>query len=183
MDHSAIDAVEQRRQWVEGWNATMVDIWQERIWLFKKNNNALYDSGELYRSPRVLKIRTDADGRFLDFDLSHEFLEYGLWQDMGTGREMKIGNPGDVQCLDPEYREKNGLNEPRKRGPKWGGGKTSGNPREERRWFSTKYYRSTMRLKEFMAESIGKEFVGMFGNLEAEDYRKQTEYYKRKGLA
>ena len=102
---------------------------------------------------------------------------------MGTGREIKIGNPGDVKCLDPKYREEHNLNEPRKRGPKWGGGKTSGNPRESRRWFSTKYYRSVMRLKEFMADSIGEEFIGAFAKLEAEEYRSQTEYYKRKGLS
>ncbi len=130
MDHSAPDAVEQRRQWVEGWNTTMVDIWQDRI-----NKLHVVDTGELYRSPTALKIRTDADGRFLDFDLSHEFLEYGLWQDMGTGRNTAIGNT--------HKKDNDGWT----------------NKREPRRWFSTKYYRSTMRLKEFMAESIGKQFV------------------------
>lgn len=87
------------------------------------------------------------------------FNEYGLWQDMGTGRNTAIGNT--------HKKDQDGWT----------------NKREQRRWFSTKYYSSTMRLKEFLAESIGKEYVGLFGNLEAEDYRSQTKYYKRKGLS
>lgn len=159
MADRTVDAVEERREWVEGWNTTMVDIWQGRIWLFKKKDNALYDTGELYKSPKALEIKTDADGRFLEFSLEHKFLEYGLWQDMGTGRNTAIGNT--------HKKDQDGWT----------------NKREPRRWFSTKYYRSTMRLKEFLADSIGKEFVGIFGKLEAEDYRSQTKYYKKKGLS
>ena len=154
MDNRAVDPVEERREWVEGWNTTMVDIWQGRIHLL-----SVEDTFALYRSPEALKINTDADGRFLSFSLSHKFLEYGLWQDMGTGRNTAIGNT--------HKKDQDGWT----------------NKREPRRWFSTKYYRSTMRLKEFMAESIGNEFVGIFGKLEAEDYRSQTEYYHRKGLS
>ena len=154
MDNRAVDPVEERREWVEGWNTTMVDIWQGRIDKLK-----VKDTGNLYRSPTALNIKTDADGRFLEFSLSHTFLEYGLWQDMGTGRNTAIGNT--------HKKDQDGWT----------------NKREPRRWFSTKYYRSSMRLKEYLAESIGKEFVGIFGKLEAEDYRSQTEYYRRKGLS
>lgn len=154
MDNRAVDPVEERREWVEGWNATMVDIWQGRIDKLK-----VKDTGNLYRSLTALNIKTDADGRFLEFSLSHTFLEYGLWQDMGTGRNTAIGNT--------HKKDQDGWT----------------NKREPRRWFSTKYYSSTMRLKEFLADSIGKEFVGIFGKLEAEDYRSQTEYYKMKGLS
>ena len=154
MDNRAVDPIEERREWVEGWNETMVDIWQGRIDKLK-----VKDTGNLYRSPIALNIKTDADGRFLEFSLSHSFLEYGLWQDMGTGRNTAIGNT--------HKKDKDGWT----------------NKREPRRWFSTKYYRSSMRLKEYLAESIGKEFVGIFGKLEAEDYRSQTEYYHRKGLS
>ncbi|MDE6022186.1 MAG: hypothetical protein K2G13_01660 [Muribaculaceae bacterium] len=154
MDNTATDPIEERRKWVEGWNKTMVDIWQGRIHLLD-----VEDTFALSHSPKHLNIKTDADGRFLAFELSHTFLEYGLWQDMGTGRNTAIGNT--------HKKAQDGWT----------------NKRKPRRWFSTKYYRSTMRLKEFMAESIGKEFVGIFGKLEAEDYRKQTEYYKSKGLS
>ena len=154
MDNRAVDPVEERREWVEGWNTTMVDIWQGRIHLL-----GVEDTFALYHSPKALDIKTDADGRFLGFTLSHTFKEYGLWQDMGTGRNTAIGNT--------HKKDQDGWT----------------NKREPRRWFSTKYYRSSMRLKEYLAESIGKEFVGIFGKLEAEDYRSQTEYYHRKGLS
>ena len=39
-----------------------------------------------------------------------------------------------------------------------------------------------MALRDFMAESLGQEFVGMFANLDADDMRRNTDYYRRKGL-
>lgn len=126
----------------------MLDIWQERIFKLK-----VMDSGSLWRSPLELPVR--ADGRFYDITLSQTFLEYGLWQDLGVGREVPIGNDGDIG------RDKK---------------------RVRRRWFSTKYYASVMALRDFMAESLGQEFVGMFANLDADDMRRNTDYYRRKGL-
>ena len=126
----------------------MLDIWQERIFKLK-----VMDSGSLWRSPLELPVR--ADGRFYDITLSQTFLEYGLWQDLGVGREVPIGNGGDIG------RDKK---------------------RVRRRWFSTKYYASVMALRDFMAESLGQEFIGMFANLDADDMRRNTDYYRRKGL-
>lgn len=145
MDRNPID---ERKKFVEAWNKTMLDIWQERIFKLK-----VMDSGSLWRSPLELPVR--ADGRFYDITLSQTFLEYGLWQDLGVGREVPIGNGGDIG------RDKK---------------------RVRRRWFSTKYYASVMALRDFMAESLGQEFVGMFANLDADDMRRNTDYYRRKGL-
>lgn len=166
---------EERRKFVNGWNNTMIDIWQERISLL-----GVYDSGALWRSPVALKVQ--ADGRFYDVTLSQKFLEYGLWQDLGTGREIPHANDGKVQCLDPVYRDEHNLDEPRKRGPKWGGGYTSGHPRQRQRWFSTKYYSSVLKLRDFMAESLADEFKGLFcSSLDADNFRADTAYYRRKG--
>lgn len=142
------DPIDERIKFVEAWNKTMLDIWQERIFKLK-----VMDSGSLWRSPLELPVR--ADGRFYDITLSQTFLEYGLWQDLGVGREVPIGNGGDIG------RDKK---------------------RVRRRWFSTKYYASVMALRDFMAESLGQEFVGMFANLDADDMRRNTDYYRRKGL-
>lgn len=142
------DPIDERKNFVEAWNKTMLDIWQERIFKLK-----VMDSGSLWRSPLELPVR--ADGRFYDITLSQTFLEYGLWQDLGVGREVPIGNGGDIG------RDKK---------------------RVRRRWFSTKYYASVMALRDFMAESLGQEFVGMFANLDADDMRRNTDYYRRKGL-
>lgn len=143
------DTMEARRKFVEAWNKTMIDIWQEKIFKYK-----IYDTGNLYRSPLALAIR--ADGRFYDITLSQTFIEYGIWQDLGTGREVPIGNPGDL-----------GHDKVRQRRP----------------WFSPKYYASVMNLRDFYAESLGREFVGMFANLDSDDLRRSSEYYRRKGLS
>lgn len=143
------DAIKERQKFIEAWNTTMVKIWKERI-----NLLGVVDTKALLASPVSLPVK--ADGRFLDLAMAQSFLEYGIWQDLGVGREVPIGNGGDIG------REK---------------------VRERRRWYSTAYFSSVMNLRDFLAESIGKEFVGMFTTLEAEDLRKHTEYYKRKGLS
>ena len=145
-----LDTIEARKKFVEAWNNTMIDIWQERIHKLHVENTY-----NLYRSPIVLGMR--ADGRFYDITLSQKFLEYGLWQDLGTGRNTAIGNT--------HKKDNDGWT----------------NKRERRRWFSTAYYSSTMRLRDFLAKSIGREFVGFFANLDAEDFRSRTSYYRRKG--
>lgn len=163
------DPIDTRRKFVEAWNKTMIDIWQEQIHL-----KGIEDTGKLYHSP--ILVRFAPDQRILSLDIAFSFLEYGVWQHFGTGREIAIGNPGDVKCLDDDYRKEHKLDEPRKRGPKWGGGMTSGFPREERPWLSEPYYRSVMNIKDFMAESIGDEFKGIFAGLGDSDYRRSTLY-------
>lgn len=126
----------------------MIDIWDERIYKLK-----VIDTGALWRSPLQLPVR--ADGRFYDITLSQNFLEYGLWQDLGVGREVPHGNSGDIG------RDK---------------------VRERRRWFSVKYYSSVMNLRDFMAESLGEEFRSMFcAALDSDNARYSTEHYRRMG--
>ena len=149
--------IEARQKFVEAWNKTMIDIWQEKIKLLD-----VIDTWALYRSECALPVR--ADGRFYSFELSQTFLEYGLWQDLGTGREKWIGNPGDIG-------EKTKKGELRK-------------IREPRPWFSTKYYSSVMKIRDFMARSLGDEFKAMFCNqFDADRARRASEYYRRKGLS
>lgn len=175
MDRPGSDPIKTREKFVKAWNDTMVKIWAERIKLLSK------DTGKLWRSPVVLK--TDADGRFYDITLSEQFLEYGLWQNYGTGREFAIGNPGNIQSLDPAYRKTHNLDKPRKRGPGWGGGYTSGHARQPHKWFSPKYYASVMNLRDFLAMSLGEEFKSFVCNaIDAASARASTAHYSRKGL-
>ena len=146
---SVTDPIEARKKFVEAWNKTMIDIWQEKIYKYH-----IIDTGNLYASPKALSIK--ADGRFYDITLSQALLEYGIWQDLDTGREVPIGNGGDIG------REK---------------------VRQRRPWFSPKYYASVMNLRDFYAESLGYDFVGLFANLDSDDLRRQSGYYKKHGLA
>ena len=124
-------AQDEREKYVMAFNDTMLKIWQEQITLL-----GVIDTHSLLRSPTALPVRTD--GRFFEVGLSQDFLEYGLWQDYGTGRETPRGNSGDLG------REK---------------------VRGRRRWFSRKYYASVMNIKEFFADNLGKEYQGILSDI------------------
>ena len=124
-------AQDEREKYVMAFNDTMLKIWQEQITLL-----GVIDTHSLLRSPTALPVLTD--GRFFEVGLSQAFLEYGLWQDYGTGRETPRGNTGDIG------RDK---------------------VRQRRRWFSRKYYASVMNIKEFFADNLGKEYQGILSDI------------------
>lgn len=123
-------AIQERQKYVMAWNETMIKIWKEQITLLD-----VIDTGRLLNSP--VSVRTQADGKFSEVQLSQAFLEYGLWQDYGTGKEVARGNPGDI-----------GRDKKRQRKP----------------WFSYKYYASVMNIKDFMADSLGRQFQGIIAD-------------------
>ena len=125
-----IEAQEEREKYVKAWNETMLHIWQERITLLE-----VIDTGRLLASPVALPVR--ADGRFVEVTLSQEFLEYGLWQDYGVGRETPRGNSGDI-----------------------GHAKV----RQRRPWFSKRYYASVLNLRDFFGDNLGREFQGILAD-------------------
>ena len=138
MENQHPNPQEERVKFIMAFNNTMLKIWREQITLLD-----VIDTGRLLKSPK--SVQTTADGRFIEATLSQAFLEYGLWQDFGTGKEIPRGNPGDI-------------GRDRKRKPK--------------RWFSKKYYASVMNLRDFMAESIGQEFVGLVARAIDDKYRR-----------
>lgn len=123
-------AIEERQKYVAAFNDTMVKIWKEQITLLD-----VIDTKRLLHSP--VSIGMSADGKFSEVQLSQAFLEYGIWQDYGTGKETPRGNSGDI-------------------------GRTK--KRRCRRWFSRKYYASVMNIKEFYEESMGREFAGIIAS-------------------
>lgn len=118
---------EECEKFVFAFNRTMITIWCEQITLLN-----VIDTGRLLRSLKALPVR--ADGRFIEIGLSQSFLEYGLWQNFGTGKEIPRGNSGDIG------RERK---------------------RQKKPWFSRKYYASVMNLRDFLADNIAHEFVGI----------------------
>lgn len=120
-------AFSEREKFVTAFNETMLKIWKEQMTLLD-----VIDTGALLASPKSLPLR--ADGRFMELGLSQSFLEYGLWQNFGTGKEIPRGNNGDIG------RERK---------------------RKKKLWFSRKYYASVMNLRDFLADNMAKEFVGV----------------------
>ncbi len=123
-------SIEERAKYVRAFNDTMIRIWKEQITLLN-----VIDTQRLLHSP--IAVGMNADGKFSEVQLSQAFLEYGLWQDYGTGKEVPRGNSGDL-----------------------------GKPkvRKERHWFSRKYYMSVMNIKEFMGDSLGRQFQGIISD-------------------
>lgn len=118
---------QEREKYVLAFNDTMIKIWSEQITLL-----SVIDTGRLLRSVKALPVR--ADGRFIEIGLSQTFLEYGLWQNFGTGKEIPRGNSGDI-----------GRVKRRKKKP----------------WFSRKYYASVMNLRDFLSDNTARGFVGI----------------------
>ncbi|MDO4512257.1 MAG: hypothetical protein Q4B68_10635 [Bacteroidales bacterium] len=122
-------AVEERRKYVTAFNDTMIKIWKEQITLL-----GVIDTGQLLNS--VVALSTKMDAKAAEVTVSEAFLEYGLWQDYGTGRETPRGHSGLAK----------------------------GTRRKRRRWFSRKYFASVFNIRDFMAESLGREFCGVVSN-------------------
>lgn len=120
--------VAERAQWVHGFNDMMVKIWKEQV-VRLDVFSTLPTSGLLYRTVRF--THSKMDGAVTDVHLSYEFAEYGVYVDRGTGREIPRENPGDI-------------GRPKVRQPK--------------RWMSPKFFKSYYRIRNYFAESLGREF-------------------------
>ncbi len=96
-----------------------------------------YSSVEQMPNAKGSALFITDSSKFSEIRLSQAFLEYGLWQDYGTGKEIPRGNSGDL-----------------------------GRPkvRKARHWFSRKYYMYVMNIKEFMADSLGRQFQGIISD-------------------
>ena len=82
-------SLDARQKYILAFNDTMIKIWKEQITLLD-----VIDTKRLLMSPMPLSM--SADGKFSEVCLSQSFLEYGIWQDYGTGKEVPRGNPGDL---------------------------------------------------------------------------------------
>lgn len=140
-------AQQEREKYVSAFNDTMLKIWQEQITLLD-----VIDTRQLLASPRALPVR--ADGRFFEVGLSQMFLEYGLWQDYGTGRELQRNRRTPIE-ISTEVRQT-----PRGNSGDIGRDKV----RQRRRWFSKKYFSSVMNIRDFFADNLGKEFQGIIAD-------------------
>ena len=95
------------------------------------------DTGALDRSLAITDPNPIKDALASEANFQWSFVTYGIFQNFGTGRETPRGNPGDIG------RDK---------------------VRKARHWFDKKYYASFMRLREFLTESLSKEYLAAMSN-------------------
>jgi hypothetical protein len=134
----------------------------------------------------IVAIAMRADGRYFEVSLSQAFLEYGLWQDYGTGRETPRKSSADRELAHTSAEAQPGSRLRHPRGNSGDIGKTNrgssesigelarampsrdrgrrSQRRQRRKWFSRKYYASVMNIKEFYEDNIGKSFTGIISN-------------------
>ena len=158
-----VQAMSELELFRKQWTQNMVLYWQERIDKLRINDTGALRSsimGMLHNGP----ITT----------IEHSFLVYGKYVSDGVGREFGSNwssrggegtwNAGQLPFLLPggeAYREKHGLDKPKKVGPAWGGRVAGGHPREKKDWFFRKYYSSRMVLNEMEAAAYGEAYQGM----------------------
>ena len=124
----------------KAWYDKMVEIWRDRI-----DAMDILDTGAL-RGSVAGKIFAMEE---LGGQMAFQFLQYGIYVDLGTGKGYKRGNGGDLEFLGKYYRKEHHL----------------GKAREPRPWFSKSWYISTQVIKDVYARFVGDKFVGIMDNL------------------
>lgn len=114
---------QEREEWVRAWSKMMVDIWREKIDLLNVNL-----TGNLYQQLAEASFYSQDEV----YEIIHSFPYYGIFVDRGTGKEIPIGNSGDLGFTPT---------------------------REPKKWLSPKHYASIMKLRDFMADSFGQEAI------------------------
>lgn len=125
----------------KAWYDKMVEIWRDRI-----DAMNILDTGALRGSVAGNGFAMDELGGQIAF----QFLQYGIFVDLGTGKGYKRGNGGDLEFLGKDYRKQHNLGKARKKRP----------------WFSTSWYVSTKVIRDVYARLVGEKFVGIMDNLD-----------------
>ena len=137
---------EDRIKYQDAWAKMMVSIWREKI-----ERLHVIDT---YRLHQDMNESLTTSGSELSI-IQHKFMEYGIYQDVGTGNGYSKGNGGYLEFLDPANDN----------------GRKHRKPRE---WFSRAYFASVMVLKEEMAYMYGEEFTGLLVDKIEEANRKRS---------
>lgn len=141
-------AIEDRRKYTEDFNQKMIEIWRDRLKKFglsKESDHPLRTAG-LFRE--ISKKGLEARNAFTDLRYSFSHREYGIYVERGTGRGVFRGNAGDIGR--ENLRRKNRI----KAG------------KDVRPWRSRPLRRSLHNLRDFLAESLGIEFVEIIENID-----------------
>lgn len=144
---------EDRLKYRDAWAKMMVTIWREKI-----ERLHIVDTYKLHQE---ITENVTSSGSELS-TIQHKFMEYGIYQDCGTGNGYRKGNGGNLEFLDERYRE------------------SRYEPRKPREWFSRAYFASVMVLKEQMAYMYGEEFCGLLvDKIEEANHKRSTSMRSR----
>ncbi len=126
--------------YVSAWREKMIEIWKDRLDLL-----GVHDTGSLRRSINKGAF-TVGDARA---NMAFQFLEYGIYVDLGVSNGYRHGNGGDLEFLGRAYRYEHHL----------------GKARERKPWFNKSWYISVEILKNHLASILGDQFAGAFDTL------------------
>lgn len=156
---------EDRLKYQKAWEEMMVTIWREKI-----RRLHVVDTHSLHND---ITGNTFSSGTDVS-TIQHKFLQYGIYQDCGTGRGYAKDNGGYLSFLDPQLRDKEYARKQKS------GKITLGEPRKPREWFSRAYFASIMVMKEQMAYMYGEEFCGMLvDKIEEANHKRSTSMRSR----
>lgn len=129
-DHRTESTPEDRLKYMEAWTKMMVTIWREKI-----ERLHVWNTWNLHRTLEndVLSVKNMMNYA----QITHSFMEYGIFQDMGVGNGFQRGNGGDLGFTPL---------------------------REPREWYSRAYFASVMVLQEQMAYMYGEEFCSLIAD-------------------
>lgn len=146
---------EDLSSYIHEWSRLMEKMWQEKMARLR-----IVNTGGLASSLHSSDLYSAGS-----FSATFTFRQYGYYVDAGVGRGFTAGNGGNLAIMDMTYRRLHNLDIPRKKGPRWGGGWTSGEPRKPREWFNAKWYYSIMNLKDDMVNIMGDSFKAMITSI------------------
>lgn len=137
MDH---DTTAGLKQYTRAWQQKMIEIWRDRLDLLQVRH-----TGALYNSLRPAGNTFDGQ----QGDITFQFLQYGLYVDLGTGNGYRRGNNGNLQFLGKEYRQSHRL----------------GRKRQKKPWFSPSWAISIRVLADKIQQTADARFIAMLDNL------------------
>lgn len=120
---------------IEAWAEIVIKIFKEKI---VSLDPPLYDTGDLLKS-LMSEFQKQAGDDIEKVDFS--FKMYGIFQDMGVGKEFSKSNSGSVESS-----------------------------RKPRPWFSSRFFREVMRLRELLTERYSRAVAYSVANSLSESF-------------
>lgn len=123
------------QNYLHAWAEMMITIWEEKLIMLSVN-----DTWELYKSfEQHVMMHSGGDGAKIEF----AFREYGFYVNAGVGKEVHVGNDGDLIDV-AKYNV---------------GTNTFQLERAPKPWFDTGWYKSIYALRRDVARIYGENIA------------------------